>query len=57
VERLISTLQREYLDYHYVVVDMTESLIQGPKKTKSVVFRQEKASYNKDPGDYQPEDP
>jgi hypothetical protein len=39
-----------------VVVDVTESPIQRPKKTKRVLFREKEAPYDKNAGDYQPEE-
>ncbi|GHV09539.1 hypothetical protein FACS189485_22250 [Spirochaetia bacterium] len=49
-------LKEETSAIQYVVVDVTESPVQRPKKTKRVVFRQEKAPYDKDAGDNKPED-
>jgi hypothetical protein len=37
-------------DIEYAVVDVTESPIERPKKTKKVLFGQEKAAYNKESG-------
>ncbi|GHV54651.1 hypothetical protein AGMMS49579_15660 [Spirochaetia bacterium] len=41
----------------YIVVDVTESPIQRPKKTKSVLFGEKEAAYDKNASDYQPGEP
>jgi hypothetical protein len=40
-----------------IVVDVTENPIPRPKKPKSVLFRKKEATYHKNPGHYQPEEP